>query len=107
MVIYFRYSVDKYGQTEEYVLDMTILLALEGQTKRFDIFNASSIIIPVCDEDTTFALPGDGSVEGFARVVGKEVGQTAVDAVLRHLGVAQYISNQDCATSFTDSGANG
>ena len=94
--------MDKFEQSEEFIFDLIILLNLDDQTIQLDILNGTSIPIPSCSEDTKFTLPGDGSIQGFARVVGKEVGQTAVDAVLSHLGVAQYISEQECSVPVTD-----
>ena len=102
MWIYFRYSVNKFEQTEEFIFDLIILLNLDDKTIQLDILSGVSIPISTCSEDTAFTLPGDGSVQGFATVVGKEVGQTAVDAVLSHLGVGQYISKLECSIPVTD-----
>ncbi|XP_072033125.1 uncharacterized protein [Amphiura filiformis] len=58
--------------------------------------------IPICNENATFSLPGDGSVKSFALALGETFSQTAVEAVMNHLGIIQYISGQTCSVTQVD-----
>ena len=84
--IYFRFSVDKDDDAQVFKLGLAFDLTIDGAETIFPILTDTSIPIPVCSNDP-FVLPGDGSIEGFVKAVGQDVGQTAVDVVLKQLGL--------------------
>ena len=68
---------------------MTLILelTLDGVVTPFNILDHLFIPIPSHDNTVPLALPGDGTIEGFARIVGTSVGQSAIDLVLMKLGL--------------------
>ena len=52
-----------------------------------DILTDWRVPIPFCNENDTFTLPGDGSIESFARGLGQDFSHMAVDFVLQQLGL--------------------
>ena len=86
----------------EYTINMAIQLTIEDATTDFVIFADAKMPIPECEDDATYALPGDGSVESFVLGLGESIGQTAVEAVMRHLEIEQYISEQACSVPDVD-----
>ena len=70
-----------------FVLDFSLRLEIENEISEYIIISGTRIPIPVCNENATFTLPGDGSIEGFVKAVGETVGQTAIEIVLRQLGL--------------------
>ena len=83
---YFRFSVDKDDIAQVFKLGLAFDLTIDGAETMFPILTDTSIPIPVCSDDP-FVLPGDGSIKGFVKAVGQNVGQTAVDVVLKQLGL--------------------
>ena len=69
-----------------YEVDMSIRLNLEGVISNYPILVGTKIPIPFCSRNFT-VLPGDGSVHGFLEILGENVGRTAIDLVLAHLGL--------------------
>ena len=74
-------------ETKELSLNLNFQLEIEGNTTTFNILSDTRIPIPTCNENVTFALPGDGTIEDFAIVYANEFSQTAVDVVLQRLGL--------------------
>ncbi len=60
-------------------------VTLDEVTTDFVILPGTMVPIPTCDNE--FPLPGDGSVEGFLRAIGDNIGQLAVERVLSELGL--------------------
>ena len=85
-ISYFRFSVDKDDDAQVFKLSLAFDLTIDGAETMFPVLTDTSVPIPVCSDDP-FVLPGDGSIEGFVKVVGNNVGQTAVDVVLKQLGL--------------------
>ncbi len=73
-----------------FVINLSLRTTLDGVATDYVILSGTTIPIPTCDND--FPLPGDGSVEGFLRAIGGNIGQLAVERVLSELGL-QVFSN--------------
>ena len=52
-----------------------------------NVLNGATVPIPFCNPNISFSLPGDGSIIGFAKFIGKRAGAEAIQAVLRKLGL--------------------
>ena len=65
---------------------MSIRLNLEGVITNYPILIGTKIPIPFCSRNYT-VLPGDGTIQGFLETLGENVGRTAIDLVLVHLGL--------------------
>ena len=68
-------------------MDLSLQLQLDDQPTDIQVLSGTTIPIPLCNEDASLVLPGDGTIGGFARALGENVGQTAVELVLTHLGL--------------------
>ena len=98
--------MDRLDQTNEFSVDLSIQLFLEDETTYFMVYTDARIPIPLCNEDATFVLPGDGTVRGFLFAVGENIGSTAKEAVMDHLGISQYLSDNDCSVPPIDVGGS-
>ena len=87
-----RYSVDKLSEDNQYELTLILELTLDGVTTLFIILDRLPIPIPSYDNNDELVIPGDGSIEGFARIVGTSVSQSAIDLVLMKLGLKVNLS---------------
>ncbi|XP_022103294.1 uncharacterized protein LOC110986022 [Acanthaster planci] len=93
------YTIDKLTEDKVFVLDLALSLCLpdsDCNTPSIDILRKTRVPIPLCNENATFTLPGDGSVKGFLRIVGQNAADSAIDAILKHLGLSEYISREPC-----------
>ena len=86
--MHFRFSINKLDAEKEFALNLAFLLDVEGLSTDLNILNDTRIPIPVCN--TEFTLPGDGTIKGFIRAVGKNAAQSAVDVVLEQLGLKVF-----------------
>ena len=68
-------------------MNLNFQVEIEGVTTTFPILSDIRIPIPICNENAIFVLPGDGSIEDFARIYGDGFSKTAVDVVLQRLGL--------------------
>ncbi len=69
-------------------LSLTVNVSLDGKTTSIPLLRNATIPEPSChNTDLSYALPGDGTVEGFARALGNSVGESAVELVLSYLGI--------------------
>ena len=68
-------------------MDLSLQLQVDDETTDIQVLSDTIIPIPLCNEDASVVLPGGGSIAGFARALGENVGQTAVELVLTHLGL--------------------
>ena len=68
-------------------MDLSLELQLDDQPTNIQVLSGTTIPIPLCNEDAAIVLPGDGTIGGFARALGENVGQTAVELVLKHIGL--------------------
>ncbi len=82
-----RYSVDKLSEDNQYEVTLILELTLDGMTTLFIILDHLSVPITPFDNNEELVIPGDGSIEGFARIVGTSAGQSAIDLVLMKLGL--------------------
>ena len=98
----FRLTVGRNVEAREYTINMVIQMTIEETRTDFGIFSDAKMPIPECMDDATYVLPGDGSVESFVLGLGESIGQTAVEAVMRHLGIKQYLSEQQCSIPDVD-----
>ena len=64
---------------------MSFILTLDDDVTTFDILSDTRIPIPACNENFNSILPGDGTIERFAKIVGDNVGQLAIDTVIKQL----------------------
>ncbi|XP_072033123.1 uncharacterized protein [Amphiura filiformis] len=96
------FSIDKLDDDKEFLVNLALKLDIEGDITELGILSNTRFPIPLCNTNATFTLPGGGSIDGFVRALGDNVGQAAVAVVLRQLGLEQYISNQQCSLQPTD-----
>ena len=89
-----RFSVDKLSEQKLFRIDFTFTLTLEEETTVNPILRDFTLPVPICNQDIPFSLPGDGSIQGFVKRVGRNFTQTAVDVVLHQLGVKVIINNR-------------
>ena len=73
-------------------LNLSFTISVEGEDSNFPILSSTTVPIPVCNEDASFSLPGDGSIGGFVKALGESFAQTAVDEVLKRLGIKVNLS---------------
>ena len=92
ILIFCRYSVDKLDVEKVFVLSLALQIDIEGDVTAITILSDINVPIPGCNEDASFTLPGDGSIQGFVRAVGENFGQAAVQAVFRKLGLEVSIN---------------
>ncbi len=95
----YRYSIDKDDDAEEFSLNLLFEFELEGDITAFNLLYDTKVPIPLCNENAMLILPGDGSINGFIRAVGENVGQSALEVVLRQLGIEvneQYCFGFEC-----------
>ena len=85
-----RFSIDKLDASKEYEIDLAFSLQVDDETTDFPLMEAKRIPIPICNNNFSLALPGDGSVRGFLEELGDTAGQSAIDLVLRKLNL--YVS---------------
>ncbi|XP_022102001.1 uncharacterized protein LOC110985344 [Acanthaster planci] len=93
------YTIDKLTEDKVFVLDLALSLCLpesECDTPSIDILRKTRVPIPLCNENATFTLPGDGTIKGFLQTVGQNAAESAVDAILEYLGLSKYISREPC-----------
>lgn len=95
-------AIKKLQTTQEFVVDLSIQLRIEDKRTNFTILSDAIIPFQQCDENKHYLLPGDGTVSGFVSAVGESVGESAIDAVLNHLGIGQYISDAECSIPEND-----
>ena len=82
-----RYSVDKLDVEKVFVLDLAFQIKIEGDVTSVTILSDMKVPIPGCNENATFTLPGDGSIQGFVNAVGENFGQAAIQIVFQKLGL--------------------
>ncbi len=68
-------------------VDLAFSVQVEGSTTYFSMLSDAQLPIPLCDGNTPFILPGDGTIAGFARLYSDGFTTTAVDVVLEQLGL--------------------
>ncbi len=68
-------------------VDLAFSVEVEGSTTYFSMLSDAQLPIPLCDENTPFILPGDGTIAGFAQLFSDGFTPTAVDVVLERLGL--------------------
>ncbi|XP_038050728.1 uncharacterized protein LOC119723897 [Patiria miniata] len=93
------YTIDKLTEDKVFVLDLALSLCLpdsDCDSPSIDILKKTRVPIPLCNENATFSLPGDGTIKGFLEMVGQNAAESAVDAILEHLGLSEYISREPC-----------
>ncbi len=103
----FRFSVSKLDADKVFEVDLSFQLKLDGDITNFNIATDTRVPIPICDPNAAFTLPGDWSITAFVRAVGKNVGQSAVEAVWRNLGIDQVVSGEECSLLSTSTHATG
>ncbi|XP_072033124.1 uncharacterized protein [Amphiura filiformis] len=94
-----RFTVDKLTEEDQFELSLSVELSVDGATTTFPVLTETNIPIPLCNNESSFVLPGDGSIQGFARDIGDNVGQSAVDLVLLQLDLKEHISQDECVVS--------
>ena len=72
---------------KQFVLNLEFQLELENRTTEYSILSNTSIPIPVCHENVTYTLPGDGTIAAFSKMVGKSFTPAAIDVILYQLGL--------------------
>ena len=86
-LIHFRFHVDKEEDRQAFMLNFGLQLELDGVVKDVVILTNATIPRPLCNDNQSFVLPGDGTVAGFVNAIGPNIGETAVDVVLTNLGL--------------------
>ena len=85
---FYRYSIGKSESTEQLSFNLAYRLEMEEEIPvNFNILSDYRVPIPVCNENFTYMLPGDGTIEDFARRIGNNFTQLAVDDVLQQLQI--------------------
>ena len=92
----FSFTVDKRDQDESLSIDLSVHLSIEDRRTDFILLSDATIPIPLCDRNTEFRLPGDGTVASFVLAVGDTIGQSAVEAVMKHLDIEEHLSSRTC-----------
>ena len=83
----YRYRIDKLDQERSFVIDLSVLVCIDGTCIPVQILSQLSIPMPSCNTNGTLALPG-GSIEGYLNQV--PVGgitDVTVDLILNSLGI--------------------
>ena len=88
--------------TKEFTVNLSSRFIIEDQATDFIVLSDARFPIPSCNTDIGYSLPGDGTVSGFVTAVGETVGEAAIEAVLNHLGIGQYVSVNDCSLPQTN-----
>ncbi|XP_038062441.1 uncharacterized protein LOC119732930 [Patiria miniata] len=93
------YTIDKLTEDKVFVLDLALSLCLpdsDCNTPSIDILKKTRVPVPLCNENFTFTLPGDGTIKGFLQMLGQNAAESAIDAILEHLGLSEFISRMPC-----------
>ncbi|XP_071798137.1 uncharacterized protein [Asterias amurensis] len=94
------YTINKLTEEKVFVLDLALSLCLPDSAcdtaPSIDILKGTRVPIPVCNENATFTLPGDGTVSGFLQMVGQNAAESTIEAVLTALGLSKFISQEPC-----------
>ena len=80
-------SIDKLVQEESFQINLDITFCLDGYCTITPVLSDALIPIPFCNLNASFELPGDGSFAALARDLGGNVGELAIQAGLRKLGI--------------------
>ena len=75
---------------KEFALNLAVQLEVEGVITEYNVLDNMRVPIPVCNPNNPTVLPGDGSIEGFAKIIGANFGQPALDVVLELLDLKVY-----------------
>ncbi len=68
-------------------MSLAIDLCIDGSCETMRLFENVKVPIPSCHTNmTSFQLPGDGTIQGFVRELGENIGDTAIDVVVEKLG---------------------
>ena len=84
---YKRFSIDKRDDQQSFSLDLDFEFCVDNDCKPMEILNGALVPIPLCNPNTTFGLPGGGSIVKFAEFLQGRITDEAIQAVLRRLGI--------------------
>ncbi|XP_033637389.1 uncharacterized protein LOC117298318 isoform X2 [Asterias rubens] len=96
-VLSVRWRVDKLTVEKQFELYLQLVFCLDGSCNTVTVFEGSRILIPLCNTEDSFVLPGDGTVSGFLEYLGGNIGQFAIDAAIRHLNLGSFLSGKACS----------
>ncbi|XP_072048756.1 uncharacterized protein [Amphiura filiformis] len=91
------FTIAKLDILKSYQVDLTVHVILDDHVTDITVLQKTQIPIPLCNQNTTVTLPGDGTVQGFVLELGNSAGQTAIDLVFAHLDLNNYVSGKECA----------
>ena len=84
----FRYNIYKNTQKQVFDINLGLHLCIDDACEYVHVLKYIEMPIPVCNTNfTSLQLLGDGSVLGFVRELGENIGDAAVDIVLQKLGI--------------------
>lgn len=83
-----RYSINKLDEEKLFSLSLGVRLCIDDSCDEIPLLDDIFAPIPLCNTNVTgVQLPGDGSIHGFVKEVGENVGSAAVDIVISRLGL--------------------
>ncbi|XP_022105071.1 uncharacterized protein LOC110987006 [Acanthaster planci] len=96
-VLRMSWRVAKITEEKQLEVDLSLVLCIDGACDTLTVLSASHLPIPLCNTPDPFTLPGDGTVAGFMTYLGGNIGQFAIDAALRHLNLASFLTGKACS----------
>ena len=82
-----RFTVDKLTAKKEFLIDLSVSLCIDGTCTPINLLQGAHVPIPICNQNATFSLPGDGSIAGYLDTITGEITNVSVDLVLGSLGL--------------------
>ena len=80
-------TIDKLDAEESFRINLDISVCIDSDCSTTPVLQDSLVPIPFCNLNASFQLPGDGSFAGLARELAGNVGELAIQAGLRKLGI--------------------
>ncbi len=87
LLSFYRYSIGKIESTKQFSFNLAYRLEIDEEPVDFNILSDYHVPIPVCNRNSAYMLPGDGTIEDFARRIGTNFTQLALNVVLRQLRI--------------------
>ena len=89
LLSFYSIEIDKVTPDGEefFKINLAITICYNNACPTISVLRNAAVPIPLCNLDATFELPGGGSFAAFAQYLAGNVGDFAIQAGLRKLGI--------------------
>ncbi|XP_072033446.1 LOW QUALITY PROTEIN: uncharacterized protein [Amphiura filiformis] len=94
-----EYTIDKLDDIQSFSLDIDFEFCVDDECASMEILDGTIVPIPFCNPNATITLPGNGSIASFAGFLKEQITDEAIQAVLRKLGLEEFVFNSECEFS--------